>query len=48
MSTLDKIVSLKGRPFLVDTGSHAMDEMLKGYIKVLTGYDEYTVYRVAD
>ena len=46
VSTLDKIVSLRGRPFLVDTGSHAVDEMLKGYIKVITGYDEYTVYQV--
>ncbi len=46
VSTLEKIVSLRGRPFLVDTGSHAVDEMLKGYIKVVTGYDEYTVYQV--
>ena len=47
VSTLDKIISLRGRPFLVDTGSHAMDEMLNGYIKVVTGYDETTVYQVA-
>lgn len=47
VSTLDKIISLRGRPFLVDTGSHAVDEMLKGYIRVVTGYKEYTVYQVA-
>ena len=48
VSTLDKIISLRGRPFLVDTGSHAVDEMLKGYIKVVTGYNQYTVYQVAN
>ncbi len=47
-STLDKIVSLRGRPFLVDTGSHAVDEMLKGYVKVITGYNEYIVYQVSN
>ena len=48
VSTLDKIVSLRGRPFLVDTGSHAVDEMLKGYTKVVTGYNQYTVYQVSN
>jgi len=48
VSALDKIVSLRGRPFLVDTGSHAVDEMLKGYVKVITGYNEYTVYQVSN
>jgi predicted polyphosphate/ATP-dependent NAD kinase len=46
VSTLHKIVSLRGRPFLVDTGSLAMDETLKGYIKVVTGYSRYSVYQV--
>lgn len=46
VSTLDKIISLRGRSFLVDTGSHAVDEMLEGYIRVVTGYNEYTVYQI--
>lgn len=46
VSTLHKIVSLRGRPFLVDTGSSAVDQMLGGYIKVVTGYNEYSVYQV--
>ncbi len=47
VSTLYKIVSLRGRPFLVDTGSLAVDQMLQGYIKVVTGYNEYSVYQVS-
>ena len=47
VATLDKIVSLRGRPFLVDTGVYAVDDMLTGYIKVVTGYNEYTVYQVS-
>ena len=46
VSTLHKIVSLRGRPFLVDTGSLMVDQMLKGYVKVVTGYNEYSVYQV--
>jgi predicted polyphosphate/ATP-dependent NAD kinase len=46
VSTLHKIVSLRGRPFLVDTGSLVVDQMLKGYVKVVTGYNEYSVYQV--
>lgn len=48
VSTPHKIVSLRGRPFLVDTGSCAVDEMLKGYIKVVTGHNEYSIYQVSN
>jgi predicted polyphosphate/ATP-dependent NAD kinase len=47
ISTLEKIISLGGQPFLVDTGCPEVDEMLKGYIKVLTAYNEYIVYRIS-
>jgi predicted polyphosphate/ATP-dependent NAD kinase len=47
ISTLEKIISLGGQPFLVDTGCLEVDEMLKGYIKVLTAYNEYIVYRIS-
>lgn len=47
VSTLEKIHSLGGRPLLVDTGDQQVDEMLSGYIRVVTGYNERVVYRVS-
>jgi predicted polyphosphate/ATP-dependent NAD kinase len=47
VSTSEKIHSLKGRPLLVDTGDLAVDQMLSGYVRVVTGYDERVVYRVS-
>jgi len=47
VSTAGKIHSLGGRPLLVDTGDRAVDRMLSGYIRVVTGYREQIVYRVA-
>jgi predicted polyphosphate/ATP-dependent NAD kinase len=43
----NKIASLRGRPLLVDTGSSEIDDKLRGYIKVITGYARAVVYRVA-
>ncbi|MEA3339384.1 MAG: ATP-NAD kinase family protein [Chloroflexota bacterium] len=45
VSTTGKIHSLGGRPLLVDTGDRKVDEMLSGYVRVITGYDEQIVYR---
>ena len=47
VSTVGKINSLRGRPLLVDTGDQAVDEILCGHVRVVTGYHEETVYRVA-
>ena len=47
VGTVGKINSLRGRSFLVDTGDQAVDEMLCGHVRVVTGYREETVYRVA-
>jgi predicted polyphosphate/ATP-dependent NAD kinase len=47
VSTVGKIHSLGGRPLLVDTGDREVDEMLSGYIRVVTGYDERIIYKVA-
>jgi predicted polyphosphate/ATP-dependent NAD kinase len=47
VSTAGKIHSLGGRPLLVDTGDRAVDRMLRGYVKVVTGYKERIVYRMA-
>ena len=46
VSTSGKIHSLSGRPLRVDTGDRAVDEMLSGYVRVTTGYNEQLVYKV--
>ena len=46
VSTIDKIAGLKGEPFLVDTGDLATDQLLAGYIRVVTGYHTETVHPV--
>jgi len=47
VSTSAKIHSLGGRPLRIDTGDHEVDRMLGGHIRVVTGYNERIVYRVA-
>jgi len=47
VSTPEKLYALGSRPLLVDTGSRAVDEMLAGYITVVTGYNERAVRKVA-
>lgn len=47
ISPMEKIVALNGRPLLVDTGDAAVDRMLTGYIRIVYGYGERLVYRVA-
>ena len=46
-STPAKIHALGGRPLLVDTGDRAVDRMLSGYFRVVTGYREQIVYKVS-
>jgi predicted polyphosphate/ATP-dependent NAD kinase len=46
VSTEEKLQSLGGQPLLVDTGAQDVDQMLTGYLKVITGYNERIVYRV--
>lgn len=43
-----KISALKGRPFLVDTNDAALDAELAGYYRVVTGYDDFVLYRVSN
>ncbi len=47
VSTREKINSLRGQPLLVDTGDQELDRLLSGHIKVITGYDESVIYKVA-
>jgi predicted polyphosphate/ATP-dependent NAD kinase len=47
ISAPEKILSLGGRPLLVDTGDHEIDKALSRYMKIITGYGERIVYPVA-
>ena len=46
IATQTKLLSLEGRPLLVDTGDPALDEQLGGYAKVITALGERTMYKV--
>jgi predicted polyphosphate/ATP-dependent NAD kinase len=47
VSTPGKLHALGSRPLLVDTGDREIDELLSGYLMVITGYNERAVRRVA-
>jgi predicted polyphosphate/ATP-dependent NAD kinase len=46
IATQTKLLSLEGRPLLVDTGDPALDDQLAGYAKVVTALGERTMYKV--
>ncbi len=46
VATRAKLLSLEGRPLLVDTGDQDLDAELSGYAKVVTGLAERTMYKV--
>ncbi len=46
IATQTKLLSLEGRPILVDTGDPALDAELCGYVKVVTGIGERMMYKV--
>ncbi|MDP5141597.1 ATP-NAD kinase family protein [Rheinheimera baltica] len=41
-----KLQQLDGRPLLADTGDVELDKQLTGLINVLTGYNDYVMYRL--
>lgn len=45
VATKHKIDSLEGRPLLIDTGDEATDNLLRGYLKIITGYRESIIYK---
>ena len=46
VASKEKLASLEGRPLLVDTGKEEVDKMLAGYLRVITGFEDYVVYKV--
>jgi predicted polyphosphate/ATP-dependent NAD kinase len=47
VATPEKLASLKGHPLRVDTGDTVLDDELKGYYRVHTGYGRITVVKLA-
>lgn len=47
VATQSKILDRQGRPLLVDTGDDVVNQLLKGYMRVITGYGKMTIARVA-
>lgn len=47
VATKSKMSALEGRPLLVDTNDPALDKALCGYYRLVTGYDDFLMYRVA-
>lgn len=47
ISTAGKIFSLGGRPLLVDTGDQEVDQLLSGYVEIVTGYKERMIYKIS-
>lgn len=46
IATENKISYLRGMPLSVDTGDNKINEILRGYIKVITGYKKAVIYKV--
>jgi predicted polyphosphate/ATP-dependent NAD kinase len=44
--TKEKLDALQGRPLWVDTGDCEVDKILCGYLPIITGYQEYVMYKV--
>jgi predicted polyphosphate/ATP-dependent NAD kinase len=47
ISAKEKLRSLQGEPLILDTGDREVDQMFAGYVRVITGYKERSVYRVS-
>lgn len=46
VATRTKLIGLGGRPMTVDTGDPETDQMLSGYYRVVTGYQDYIPYKI--
>lgn len=45
VATKTKLNALNGRPLIVDSGDHKLDESLCGYYSIVTGYRDYVMYK---
>jgi len=48
VASKNKLNMLNGRPILLDTGDQALNHQLSGYMRVITGYEDYVIYPVSD
>lgn len=48
VATKSKIKELEGRPLIVDSGDAELNHQLSGLIRIVTGYRDAILYRVAD
>lgn len=46
IATGDKVLALRGKPLLVDTGDGEADELLAGYHRIKTGYQFEAMHRI--
>jgi len=46
IATKTKILTLNGRPLLVDSNDPELDKAFEGYIRIITGYRDYIMYPV--
>jgi len=47
LATAEKIRGLQGQPLRVDSGDETLNSELSGMIKIITGYDDYLLYRIS-
>ncbi|MDH5518757.1 MAG: ATP-NAD kinase family protein [Gammaproteobacteria bacterium] len=47
LATAEKIRQLEGRALRLDTGDEALNAELSGMVRILTGYDEYMLYKIS-
>ena len=46
IATKEKLIALRGKSLLVDTGDEALNNELSGFIRVTTGYEDYTMCKI--
>ena len=46
IATKEKLASFSGRPLLADTGDEGLNDELSGYLRVITGLEDYVMYKL--
>lgn len=47
VATHEKLAALQGRPLLMDVSDPALEQLLQGFVEVVTGYRSHVLYRLA-